>query len=61
TDRGPSAFPDGSATPRGVSSTPPADRHVAAPAADLDSGEWDRRFGVRSEAEFDGSLRLIVD
>ena len=29
--------------------------------ADLDSGEWDRRFGaLRTQATFDGSLRLIV-
>jgi len=38
-----------------------ADRYVAALAADLASGEWDRRFGsLRSQPEFDGSLRLIV-
>jgi hypothetical protein len=30
-------------------------------AADLASGEWDRRFGMlRTQPEFDGSLRLIV-
>ena len=30
-------------------------------AADLDSGEWDRRFGrFRELAEFDGGLRLIL-
>jgi hypothetical protein len=35
--------------------------YVAALAADLASGEWDRRFGtLRTQAEFDGSLRLIV-
>jgi SAM-dependent methyltransferase len=29
--------------------------------ADLDSGEWDRRFGhLRTQPAFDGSLRLIV-
>lgn len=28
---------------------------------DLESGEWDRRHGhLRSQAEFDGSLRLLV-
>jgi SAM-dependent methyltransferase len=38
-----------------------ADRYVAALAADLESGDWDRRFGaLRSQPEFDGSLRLIV-
>jgi SAM-dependent methyltransferase len=38
-----------------------ADRYVARLAADLDSGEWDRRFGMlRTQPEFDGSLRLIV-
>jgi len=38
-----------------------ADRYVAALAADLETGEWDRRFGaLRSQPEFDGSLRLIV-
>jgi SAM-dependent methyltransferase len=38
-----------------------ADRYVAALAADLASGEWDRRFGsLRTQPEFDGSLRLIV-
>jgi SAM-dependent methyltransferase len=38
-----------------------ADRYVAALAADLDSGEWDRRFAaLRSQPEFDGSLRLVV-
>ncbi|MES1170689.1 MAG: SAM-dependent methyltransferase, partial [Leifsonia sp.] len=37
------------------------DGYVAALAADLESGEWDRRFGaLRSQAEFDGSLRLIA-
>lgn len=38
-----------------------AERYVAALAADLECGEWDRRFGtLRSQPEFDGSLRLIV-
>lgn len=38
-----------------------ADRYVARLAADLGSGEWDRRFGgLRSQPEYDGSLRLIV-
>ena len=38
-----------------------ADRYVAALAADLASGAWDRRFGaLRTQPEFDGSLRLIV-
>ena len=38
-----------------------ADGYVTALAADLASGEWDRRFGaLRSRPEFDGSLRLIV-
>ncbi|MEO6532196.1 MAG: class I SAM-dependent methyltransferase [Pseudolysinimonas sp.] len=38
-----------------------ADRYVAALAADLASGEWDKRFGaLRTQPEFDGSLRLIV-
>lgn len=37
-----------------------ADRYVARLAADLASGEWDRRFGMlRTQPEFDGSLRLI--
>ena len=35
--------------------------YVARLAADLASGEWDRRFGMlRTQPEFDGSLRLIV-
>jgi hypothetical protein len=38
-----------------------ADRYAAALAADLASGEWDRRFGpLRAQPEFDGFLRLIV-
>ena len=38
-----------------------ADGYVARLAADLASGEWDRRFGMlRTQPEFDGSLRLIV-
>jgi SAM-dependent methyltransferase len=38
-----------------------ADRYVATLAADLASGAWDRRFGaLRTQPEFDGSLRLIV-
>lgn len=38
-----------------------ADGYVARLAADLRSGEWDRRFGaLRTQPEFDGSLRLIV-
>lgn len=38
-----------------------SDRYVAHLAADLASGEWDRRFGaLRAQPEFDGSLRLIV-
>jgi len=38
-----------------------AARYVAALATDLESGEWDRRFrALRSQPEFDGSLRLIV-
>ena len=28
-------------------------------AADLESGEWDRRFGSYARAEFDGGLRLV--
>jgi len=37
------------------------DRYVTALAADLASGEWDRRFGpLRRQPAFDGSLRLIV-
>jgi SAM-dependent methyltransferase len=39
---------------------PTADDYVAHLHADLDSGEWDRRFGMlRTQPEFDGSLRLI--
>jgi hypothetical protein len=35
--------------------------YVAHLRADLESGEWDRRFGhLRTQPEFDGSLRLIV-
>ncbi|MEP6844302.1 MAG: class I SAM-dependent methyltransferase [Pseudolysinimonas sp.] len=38
-----------------------ADGYVAALRVDLDSGEWDRRFGMlRTQPEFDGSLRLIT-
>jgi SAM-dependent methyltransferase len=38
-----------------------AEAYVAALAADLESGEWDRRFGaLRTQPEFEGSLRLIV-
>jgi len=38
-----------------------ADGYVAALANDLASGAWDRRFGaLRTQPEFDGSLRLIV-
>ena len=38
-----------------------AEGYVARLAADLASGEWDRRFGMlRTQPEFDGSLRLIV-
>lgn len=38
-----------------------ADGYVAALAHDLASGAWDRRFGaLRTQPEFDGSLRLIV-
>jgi SAM-dependent methyltransferase len=38
-----------------------AESYVSALAADLDSGEWDRRYGaLRSQPTFDGSLRLIV-
>jgi SAM-dependent methyltransferase len=38
-----------------------ADSYVAALAADLASGAWDERFGaLRTQSEFDGSLRLIV-
>jgi SAM-dependent methyltransferase len=37
------------------------ERAVARLAADLDSGEWERRFGhVRAQETFDGSLRLVV-
>jgi len=37
------------------------DGYVADLAADLASGAWDRRFGaLRTQPEFDGSLRLIV-
>ncbi len=37
------------------------ERAVARLRADLDSGEWDRRYGaLRSQPEYDGSLRLIV-
>ncbi len=36
-------------------------RAVAALRADLNSGEWDRRFGsMRDLSEFDGGLRLLV-
>lgn len=36
-------------------------RAVEALRADLDSGEWDRRFGhLRTQPEFEGSLRLVV-
>ena len=36
-------------------------RAVEALRADLTSGEWDRQFGkLRTQAEFEGSLRLIV-
>ena len=38
-----------------------ADEYVAHLRADLESGEWDRRFGyLRTQPEFDGSIRLIV-
>ena len=38
-----------------------AEGYVARLAADLASGEWDRRFGtLRTQPEFDGSLRLII-
>lgn len=38
-----------------------ADRAVATLRADLASGEWDRRYGfLRGQAEFEGSLRLVV-
>ena len=38
-----------------------ASASVARLAADLASGEWDRRFApLRTQLEFDGSLRLIV-
>ncbi len=37
------------------------DRAVARLRADLESGEWDRRYGaLRTQPEFLGSLRLIV-
>jgi SAM-dependent methyltransferase len=37
-------------------------RFVTALSADLTSGTWDRRYGAwRSQPQFDGSLRLIVD
>jgi hypothetical protein len=36
-------------------------RAVAQLAADLASGAWDRRYGaLRTQAKFDGSLRLVV-
>lgn len=39
-----------------------AERSVAALRADLDSGQWDRRFGhLRTTAHFAGSLVLIVN
>jgi SAM-dependent methyltransferase len=38
-----------------------ADRYVGHLAAELASGEWDRRFGeLRTQPEFDGSVRLVV-
>ena len=38
-----------------------ADRGLARLAADLASGEWDRRYGrLRSQPEFVGALRLVV-
>jgi SAM-dependent methyltransferase len=38
-----------------------ADQAVARLRADLESGEWDRRFGaLRTQPEFIGALRLIV-
>ncbi|MDA5635929.1 MULTISPECIES: class I SAM-dependent methyltransferase [Rhizobium/Agrobacterium group] len=37
------------------------DRFVERLACDLGSGEWDRRYGhYRQQANFDGSLRLII-
>jgi SAM-dependent methyltransferase len=37
------------------------DRFVTHLDGDLESGEWDRRFGpLRTQPEFDGSLKLIV-
>ncbi|MGI8879060.1 MAG: class I SAM-dependent methyltransferase [Jatrophihabitans sp.] len=37
------------------------ERAVAHLRADLESGEWDRRYGsLRDQPEYDGSLRLIV-
>lgn len=37
------------------------DRFVADLARDLESGDWDRRYGhLRTQPEFDGSLKLIV-
>jgi SAM-dependent methyltransferase len=37
------------------------DRAMARLRADLDSGEWDRRYGfLRSQPEFVGSLRLVT-
>jgi SAM-dependent methyltransferase len=36
-------------------------RFVEALAGDLDSGEWDRKYGhLRTQPEFDGALRLVV-
>jgi SAM-dependent methyltransferase len=38
-----------------------ASRAVEALRSDLESGEWDRRFGAfRTQPEYDGSLRLIT-
>ncbi|HVE90891.1 MAG TPA: SAM-dependent methyltransferase, partial [Actinomycetota bacterium] len=36
-------------------------RFVSRLSADLDSGEWDRKYGVwRTRPRFEGSMRLIV-
>jgi SAM-dependent methyltransferase len=45
----------------GFISAAAADRAVAKLRTDLESGEWDRRYGaLRSQPEFVGSLRLIT-
>jgi SAM-dependent methyltransferase len=45
----------------GFMDAPSIERAVSHLRADLESGEWDRRFGAfRTQPEYDGSLRLIT-